>query len=246
MLTMPFGLLVDHGPRTFGFPLTSEQTISTVDLIANALFILSAPICLYRLRHAPRTFLVPNWFGFIKILNASLLASLHLPLLILWTLSPYRTSVSVASAAVSCVASTALVYPSWVLHFRLARPASLTCLYLLVWIICDAFQVWTLRLLTHWGPIASVALATLIVKALLFILECHGKRSLLREQYRRELGAEETASIFSRWFLAWLNPLFITGYKKILVNDDLPKPDTELSSEYLRIRIQKTFDERCK
>ena len=239
-----FGPVVDQLCRTFDFTLSFEQTI--LSIIPDALFILSAPVCFYRLRHAPKSFLAPNWMGFFKALNAAILASLQLALLVLWTLSPHRTSASLPSAVVSLIASIALVYTSWVLHFRLLRPSSLVDLYLLVSIVCDAFQVRTLHLVTDTGALAPVALTALCVKTLLFVLECQSKHTLLREQYRDTLGAEETAGIFNRWFLTWLNPLFIAGYKKIIDNDDLPKIDTELSSEYLRDRMQETWNKRCK
>lgn len=239
-----FGPLVDQLCRTFDFTLLFEQTILSV--IPDALFILSAPICLYRLRHAPKSFLQPNWIGFIKALNAAILASLQLVLLILWTLSPQRTSASLPSAVVSLVASIALVYSSWVLHFRLVRPSSLIDLYLLVSIICDAFQVRTLHFATNNGAIAPVSLTALCVKALLFILECQNKHSLLREQYRSTLGAEESAGIFNRWFMTWLNPLFIAGYKRLISNDDLPRNDSELSSESMRNRMQESWNKHCK
>ena len=239
-----FGPLVDQLCRTFDFTLLFEQTI--LSIIPNALFLLLAPICLYRLRHAPKSFLAPNWIGFIKALNAAILASLQVVLLILWTLSPHRTSASLATAIISLIATIALVYVSWVLHFRLVHPSSLLDLYLLVSVVCDAFQVRTLRFVTGDGPIASVALAALCVKALLFVLECQSKVSLLRQQYRDNLGAEDTAGVFNRWFLTWLNPLFIAGYKKLINNDDLPKLDNELSSEFLRDRMQEYWNKRCK
>lgn len=239
-----FGPLVDRLCRTFDFTLLFEQSILSIS--PDALFLLLAPFCLYRLRHAPRSVLEPNWIGFIKALSATILTCLQLALLVLWTLSQHRTPVSIVAAILSLIASTALVYTSWVLHFRLVRPSSLLDLYLLVSIICDAFQVRTLHVVTNSGAIAPVALTALCVKAVLFVLECQNKHSLLREQYRSNLGAEETAGIFNRWFLTWLDPLFITGNRKLINNDDLPKLDNELSSEYLREHMQETWNKRCK
>ena len=238
-----FGPLVDQLCRTFDFTLLFEQSI--LSIIPNALFLLLTPICLYRLRHAPKSVLEPNWFGFTKALSAAILACLQLALLVLWTLSQHRTPFSIAAAILSLIASTALVYTSWVLHFRLVRPSSLLDLYLSVSIICDAFQVRTLRFVTNSDAIAPVALTSLCVKGVLFVLECQNKHSLLREHYRSNLGAEETAGIFNRWFLTWLNPLFITGNRKLIHNDDLPRLDNELSSEHLREHMQETWDKHC-
>jgi ATP-binding cassette subfamily C (CFTR/MRP) protein 1 len=178
--------------------------------------------------------------------TAIVYAALQLSLLVQWsTDSPKPISASIPSAALSLVAALTICHLSFTEHRRSIRPSTLLNFYLLITLVLDAVQARTLFLLQDAAAIASVYTAAISIKLLLLILEAQSKASILRPSYR-SLSPEETAGILNRLFLWWINSVFVTGYRKLLTGDDLPRLDAELSSEHMRKELQRAWDGRCK
>ena len=87
---------------------------------------------------------------------------------------------------------------------------------------------------------AAVALG---VEMALLCLETVGKRPWLRMPFK-DYPPEATSGIINRSFFWWLNPLFIRGFRKILLLDDLYSVDDELYSQQLQSRIQAAW-QKC-
>lgn len=79
----------------------------------------------------------------------------------------------------------------------------------------------------------------------LFLLwiECRSKDPILRVAYRME-PPEAATSFLGRVFFSWINPVLVEGYNKVLVEDDLPALDRELSSKSLRQGVLRAWDQR--
>jgi len=86
-------------------------------------------------------------------------------------------------------------------------------------------------------------LASLGVKALLFLLETQNKASYLEKPYC-DAPPEATGGVLSRSFFWWLNGLFRTGFQKLMTYDDLYDIDEALSSEKLGNTMQEAWDRR--
>ena len=85
--------------------------------------------------------------------------------------------------------------------------------------------------------IVILVIAAVVVKAIVLFLEAYEKRSMLRKEYA-SYPPEATGSIFSRSFFWWLNPLFRSGFRRVLDVDDLFSLDKHLKSAYCHPRFQ--------
>ncbi|KAH1363877.1 hypothetical protein KXX63_005425 [Aspergillus fumigatus] len=89
--------------------------------------------------------------------------------------------------------------------------------------------------------IAILTSVTVGIKFLLLILEAVEKRHILRKG-QSGYPPEATAGIFNRSFFLWLNPLFRSGFSKILDVEDLFDLDKHLSSRRLYSTLETLWD----
>ena len=161
-------------------------------------------------------------------------------LLLLWaTNASLGTRVSVPAAALDFAAALGLCVLSYYEHSRSIRPSLLINLYLLLSLLLDAARVRTLWLI-HDEVVRNLAVVMTIsiaVKAAVLVLEAQDKRSILIGQFR-DLPPEATSGIYNRSVFWWLNPLFRTGFSKILRIGDLYSIDDELRSSVMQKRFQ--------
>ena len=174
----------------------------------------------------------------LKIVTASLVA-LRLASLILWSIHP-ATNVSIASAVFSLLSALLIFMLSNYEHTRSVRPSSLICAYLVFTVLFDATQLRTLYLRDEESAISGVASAAFGVEVILLCLEATSKRSWLRRPYKA-YPPEATSGIINRSFFWWLNPLFVSGFRKLLSLEDLYVVDDELCSERLQSRIEASW-----
>jgi hypothetical protein len=159
------------------------------------------------------------------------LIGVQLGLLIYWARNQL-TRAALPSAILSFLSGIAILCLSRLEHSRTIQPSSLLNVYLLVSLIFDAVQVRTLYLKNVEPAILGLFTADLVIKAVLLVLESQSKRSHLKVPYNG-YSPETTSGVFSRSFFLWLNPVVLTGFRKILTLDDLFKSDPELLSEPL-------------
>ncbi|KAL8329941.1 hypothetical protein RB597_005302 [Gaeumannomyces tritici] len=79
------------------------------------------------------------------------------------------------------------------------------------------------------------------LRAIIFALESHEKRSILLSKFRN-LNGEVTSSTLSRVLFSWLMPLMRLGYRRNLGLDDLDTPETKMGSEKLRRRLEERWN----
>ncbi|GAW26730.1 putative ABC multidrug [Rosellinia necatrix] len=84
---------------------------------------------------------------------------------------------------------------------------------------------------------AAVGLASLLAQLGILVLEGRGKRRWRIDG--RAATPEECASFLSRSLLAWLNPLFVKGYRGRLTDADLRIIDGDLSAEVLEPKFKR-------
>jgi len=145
---------------------------------------------------------------------------------------PTRTSV--AASAVSLVCTLGIALFSFIEHRHTVRPSTLLGVFLFCTLLFDIAHTRTLWLrVGEWSSrvIASVSTAAVVIKAVILTLEAVGKRRLLAPEYR-VLPPEATSGIYNRSFFLWLNPLFRSGFSRILDIDDLFALDKHLEAVY--------------
>lgn len=104
--------------------------------------------------------------------------------------------------------------------------------------VLDIARARTEWLLQTSDVIPSVFVTALAVKVILLLLEAISKAHYLKISSTPEL----TSSIFSRSFLAWLNPLIYIGNRQNLEIEDLYPVDPQISSKVVNARVQKEWE----
>nr|POE50463.1 abc transporter c family member 9 [Quercus suber] len=165
-------------------------------------------------------------------------------LLVLWAKTSSATIVhtraTLATASLTFVASLGVGLLSWLGHQRALRPSFILSVYLLFSIILDLPRCRTLWLLRSDASIAAVFTSSIALRVVLLVLETVEKRSMLSASYRNT-SAESTRGPFNLALFLWLVPLFVKGYKKILVLDDLEQFDPKLQSKPLSRALVDTW-----
>jgi ATP-binding cassette subfamily C (CFTR/MRP) protein 1 len=160
---------------------------------------------------------------------------------VLWSLPHQHASkTSVSAAALSFVASMALLSLSNLEHTRSLQPSLLVDCYLLSTIILDLPQARTLFLKGQ-ADLGCIFVVALILKALTLTLVSQSKRSLLKAPYQA-YPPEALVGIISRSLFWWLNSLLKRGHRQILSFKDLFDTDPELSSRLLQHTMGQTWE----
>ncbi|KAF5605191.1 multidrug resistance-associated 1 [Fusarium subglutinans] len=216
----------------FDFTLVFEQSILV--LFPAALLLILAPIRLFRLRNVSVK-VTGHRLRTVKLALIALLAVLHLVLLVLWTTRPSNSRldrVSVAAACVSFASSLMSCVLSRVEHAKSPRPSSLLTLFLAVSLLLDVALLRTLWLIPVSSAIPAVFTAAFALKAIIVVLEGWSKASYLVAG-SGPLSPEVTAGLYARAVFAWVTPLLLTGFRKLLRPMDLFELDEEMGSARL-------------
>lgn len=83
--------------------------------------------------------------------------------------------------------------------------------------------------------------ASLALKVIILFLEATEKKRYLSTEDRK-LSPEETSGILNQSVFVWLNQLIVTGFKKVLLMDDLYPLNKELYAAHLKVNFRKTWD----
>ncbi|KAF5559536.1 multidrug resistance-associated 1 [Fusarium napiforme] len=213
----------------FDFTLVFEQSILV--LSPAALLLILAPIRLFRLRNVPVK-VTGHRLRTVKLALIALLAVLHLVLVVLWATRPSNSRldrVSVAAACVSFASSLMSCVLSRVEHAKSPRPSSLLSLFLAVSLLLDVALLRTLWLVPMGAAIPAVFTAAFALKAIIIVLEGWSKAPHLVAGSRPH-SPEVTAGLYARAVFAWVTPLLLTGFRKLLRPMDLFDLDEEMGS----------------
>ncbi|KAF5590002.1 multidrug resistance [Fusarium subglutinans] len=219
----------------FDFTLLFEESILTIPI--TALVLLAAPCRVLYLLHKNRVKLMcsrrVSGTDSLTTLCLGLLAA-QISFLISWTRSSaITTRASLATAALSFVASIGILCLSYVEHVYSYRPSTVLILFLLFTALFDAARTRTLWLQGYNRPAAITALIATVIKIIMLAVEAIEKRRFLRPQYRA-LPPEVTGSVLSHWFFSWQIPLFRAGYSKHLEIEALFPLEKHFKSSYLQ------------
>lgn len=162
---------------------------------------------------------------------------LQLCSLVLWLLYPTESlTVAIIDRTLLLVTAFILGLLSYAEHGRNIRPSSLLGGYLSISLLFDAVCVRTLWLARKDLIDASLSTTSIILKLCILVLEMKSKRGYLYPEDRLR-GREEVSNIFSQAIFYWLNPLIMTGYKKVLSLEDLYPLDRKLSAQCLHNKV---------
>jgi ATP-binding cassette subfamily C (CFTR/MRP) protein 1 len=142
----------------------------------------------------------------------ALLAAVNLAILVLWsqTGSRCRTKLTVGAAAVTFISSFALGTLSYYEHRYAIKPSDILALFLFSTLLFDAAQCRTLWLIKCHSAISELFSAAVGLKAIIFVVECYEKRTLL-VSYFKESTREQTSGLLSHASSYWLGSLLWTG-----------------------------------
>ncbi|KAF3807888.1 ABC transporter FUM19 [Colletotrichum gloeosporioides] len=217
-----------------------------ISAAASTVFLLLSPFRLWKLRQESIK-VVPGHRGYVTLIIAVLLALVQLFL--------GGTRVSLVTefdigqfAAIASFFACILLCPLLFLeHSRSVRPSDLAIIYLLVSLACDATEFW---LAFESGELYNtdalyMGIPNLALKCVLILAGSRGKASILRNTGEQS-SPEEVGGVLSRTFFWWINPILARGNKFVLSGDSLPSLHIELSSEVLRRRALRCWDQRVK
>lgn len=213
----------------FDFTLVFEQSIFV--LLPAALLLVLAPIRLFRLRNVPVK-VAGRRLRTVKLALIALLTALHLVLVVLWATRPSDTRldrVSIAAACVSFASSLMSCVLSCVEHAKSPRPSSLLNVYLALSLLLDVALLRTLWLVPMSTAIPAVFTAAFALKAILVVLEGWSKAPYLLAGSGTH-SPEVTAGLYGRAVFAWVTPLLMTGFRKLLRPMDLFELDEDMGS----------------
>lgn len=137
---------------------------------------------------------------------------------------------------------------SYAEHNYSVRPSLLLGIYLSITLLFDIAKTRTLwlRELAEINRIIAILTSVAVgVKALLLLLETVEKRRILKNVYAK-YPPEATGGIFNRFLFWWLNPLFKTGFSKLLSVEDLYTLDKQLASKTLHNSLETMWNNGSK
>ncbi|KAI0164007.1 ABC multidrug transporter [Xylariaceae sp. FL1272] len=172
-------------------------------------------------------------------------ASLELALLILVATRSFSiTSLSISASSLRLAAAICIIPLSLLEHNRSPRPSLLLSTYLFLTLLLDVAQVRTLWLASSTHPekaYASVFTVVVAIKAVIVVLEARQKTRWV-EWDEKDHSPEETSGIYSLSGYAWLNRLFVSGYRNVLEVGDLYPLDTAIVSRQLHSRFAEHYN----
>ncbi|GKU18087.1 unnamed protein product [Fusarium langsethiae] len=224
-----------HG---FDFTIVFEQSILV--LLPASLLLVIAPFRIFRLRNAPVK-VTGHRLRSVKLALIALLAVLHLVLVVLWsTLTrPSNTRldrVSIAAACVSFASSLISCVLSRAEHAKSPRPSSLLSVFFAVSLLLDVALLRTLWLVPVNVALPAVFTVAFVLKAILVVVEGWSKAQYLVSGSGVH-SPEVTAGLYARAVFAWVIPLLLTGFRKLLQPMDLLDLDEDMGSARLISRF---------
>ncbi|KAJ3569671.1 hypothetical protein NPX13_g6005 [Xylaria arbuscula] len=236
-----FGPAVEDGCRG-GFDFTVQFEELVLALLPAAVFLLLTPFRAFALLQR-RIIARRNGLYFAKMGTIAVYVALQLALLVQWAKPDLRSSISIASTALSLTSGLSLALLSHLEHSKSIRPSFIITFYLVVTVFLDVARARTQWLLDDADNIAATLTASLAVKVVLLALEAIDKRRFLIDR-NREYPRESTSGPLSRGFFLWLNSLLLSGFGKVLSLADLPSISEKLDSQVLAKDLTEVWDTR--
>jgi ATP-binding cassette subfamily C (CFTR/MRP) protein 1 len=225
-----FGPQVNGCRDNFDFTLLFEQSFFQIAPCALLLITIPARATYLRKQNVKT---LRTRAASVKQAAIAILGCTQLALLIVWSLIPmYQTRASIPAAALSFVASLALLLLSSLEHSRSVRPSAIINTYMLFSLLFDIPQARTLWLRPGPRSLPGIFTAGLVAKTVSLCLEARNKRRALFPAYR-VYAPEALVSLYDRTVLWWLNPIFQRGFKGLISPEHLYPVDSALASSTL-------------
>jgi ATP-binding cassette, subfamily C (CFTR/MRP), member 1 len=169
---------------------------------------------------------------------------LQISLLAQWLLSSSpSTRTSLPETILGLVEAVIIAAMSYTEHLKSIKPSFLLNADLLRPILLDIALARTFWLRQGMTAIASVFTVSLVVKAVLLVLEELPKRPLSTD--KKTMPRETAAGVVNRGIFWWLNSLFWAGSRSIIEIRDLGPIDDKFESRRLLHRLETAWEE-CK
>lgn len=147
------------------------------------------------------------------------------------------------ATSLELVATINVAIMVYVGHKHSVRSSSALALYLLSTFAVDIAKSRSFFLRSGLDTLGGIAVATACLRLCLVSLEEISKRSLIVDDELRELTGQESASgFFSRTFLLFLNPIFMTGFYETVRRGHMDKLGQELSSKNLHSQLNEQWN----
>ncbi|KAF9773762.1 hypothetical protein IL306_008390 [Fusarium sp. DS 682] len=145
---------------------------------------------------------------------------------------------SLAGSSLVFVAAFLAVSLSYFEHACARRPSTLLNVYIFLTLLFDIVQTRTAWLALEQDIQPRLFTASVVVKAVILCLETIPKTRWIHWN-ADEHSPEESSGVFSIGAFAWLNQLFMRGYRGVLAIDDLYPLDENMASSRLYRRLSK-------
>ncbi|KAK2012789.1 P-loop containing nucleoside triphosphate hydrolase protein [Colletotrichum eremochloae] len=225
---------------------TMQPTLHLVSIATSALFLLLLPVRILKLRGKTRK-VVSEHRGLNKLIIAIVLALVQLDIVITvaFPASGKYHEIRLYSAIASFVACVGLGPLLFLEHNRSLKSSDLGIVYLLVSLACDLAESGEIVSEDATFAFLTPRIANICVKALLLVIECRRKRTILRRP-DGQFSPEEQANVLDRIFFWWINPILAQGNRHVLTGESLPPMCQKLSSKSLRQQALRAWDQRGK
>lgn len=152
-----------------------------------------------------------------------------------------KTPATVTATILDLLVAICMLPLSHLEHVKTFRPSGILSGFMFTTLFLNIAQTRTYWLLAEgWTGYAACYTAAFAFKLLMLILESWDKTGLLAMKDQKRCP-EERAGILNRGVFAWLNALFVKGYKGRLSFDDLYPVDDALSSRVLSESLWKSW-----
>ncbi|GKZ96685.1 hypothetical protein AnigIFM59636_011200 [Aspergillus niger] len=234
-----FGIVNSSCLNGFDFTLLFEEAILTI--LPLGISIGWALLRLSNLRNeAPK--ISRSWPLAVKMSLFAAFIILQAVLLAVWSAQNIpHTRLTFACIGFSIGGFCILLVTSYFEHIYSVRPSTVLVVYLGVSTLLDLARTRTLFFLPGSHSVASILLASYLVKVLMFCAENMSWHRFSRPEWKHATPEEKAGAIDRSLFL-WLNHIFIKGFKTFLTVDMLTPVDPEILSASRPLKLQQRWD----
>ncbi|KAI9932592.1 hypothetical protein ASPWEDRAFT_101029 [Aspergillus wentii DTO 134E9] len=236
-----FGPTVSDCRGNFDFTKTFEDIFFAI--VPAVLFLLAACLRIEYLRRQPRIVQGIS-YQILKLILLVAYFALQLSRAIVLALHD-ASRLTVWATALTVVGAAAMIALSLLEHTRSPRPSTLLAAFLLLTVLFDVVLTRTswLGSLQPWQTIdARIQTAAVALKVVILMAESKTKEKRIINWSTEDHGPEETTGIISLGFLAWLNPLFVRGYREHLTVDKLYAIDQRIGAESMLSSLSQSLN----